>query len=127
MRRSTAAVVQDGYPLGKLILLGIPSYTLFYGYGKCPGLLSNNVIFLYNNARPHRRQQARNLLQTFGWETLDHPHTVQILSPFLALKEHLSERCFTVDECMETCYYHMADATGIYVLCVQDGQIYSTL
>ena len=48
---------------------------------KCPSLLSNVVILLCGSAHPHKTQQSQNLLQNFGWETLHHPHTIQIWHP----------------------------------------------
>ena len=119
MRRSTAAAVQHGLPLGNLVLLDSP--------WKCLCLLSDGVVLLPDIARPRTAQQARNLLQTSGWETLDHlpygpdfvPRNVRL---FPAMQERLSEHGFTGDDNIKAWYYHMADTTGTCVICVQDGQ-----
>jgi hypothetical protein len=119
MRRSTAAAVQRGLSFGKLILLG--------STWKCLCLLSDGVVLLSDIARPHTAQQARNLLQTSGWETLDHLLYSPDFAPrnfclFPAMQECLSEHGFTGDEDIKARYYHMADTTGTCVLCVQNGQ-----
>jgi hypothetical protein len=119
MRRSTATAVQHVLPIGSLILLGSPWKYL------C--LLSDGVVLLPDIARPHTALQARNLLQTSGWETLDHlpfsPDFVPVnFRLFPAMQERLSEHSFTGDKDIKPWYYHMADTTGAYVLCVQDGQ-----
>jgi len=118
MRRSTAATVQNGLPIGHLILLG--------SLWKCL-CLSDGVVLLPDIAHPHRTQQAWNLLQTSSWETLDHPPYSPYFAPrnfrlFPAMQERLSEHDFTGDEDVQAWYYHMTDTTGTYVLCVQDEQ-----
>ena len=113
MRRRKAAAVQHGLPLGNLILLGSP--------WKCICLLLPDI------ARPHTAEQARNLFQSSGWETLDHLPYSPDFAPrnfllFPALQERLSEHGFTGDEDIKAWYYRMADTTGTCVLFVQDGQ-----
>jgi hypothetical protein len=88
------------------------------------------VVLLSDNARPHRAQHARNLLQKSDWKTLNHlqyspdfaPRNVHLLP---ALKQRLLNHGFTGDEDIKAWYYHMADTNGtyVYVQCVQDGQI----
>jgi hypothetical protein len=48
-RKRTAAAVQYGYPLGKLVLLGSPRNSLLF-VGIESGLLSDSVILLHDNA-----------------------------------------------------------------------------
>jgi histone-lysine N-methyltransferase SETMAR len=38
-----------------------------------PGMLSNGIIILHDNAHPHTANSVRNTLQRFGWEVLQHP------------------------------------------------------
>lgn len=45
---------------------------------KRPGMLSNGIIFLHDNARPHTSHLVRGTLQGFGWETLNILPTAQI-------------------------------------------------
>ena len=47
---------------------------------KRPGILSDGNIVLHDNARPHTVNVVRGKLQTFGWETLQHPP----YSPYLS-------------------------------------------
>ena len=55
---------------------------------KCPGMLSNGIILLHDNARSHIANLMRDKIQKFGWETLQHPRTIQVFphvtSTFLA-------------------------------------------
>jgi len=100
MRRSTAAAVQHGLPLGNLILLVTP--------WKCLCLL------LLDIGRPHTTEQAWNLLQSSGWETLGHLPYSPDFAPrnfrlFPAMQERLSEHGFTGDEDIKACYYRVAD------------------
>lgn len=46
---------------------------------------------------------------------------------FPTLKEHLSWHCFTCGWRCQTCYHHVADTTGTYILCILDGQTCLTL
>jgi len=47
------------------------------GRRKCPGLHSDGVILLHDNAQLHTAQQTQSLLQIFIWETLNHlPYSV---------------------------------------------------
>jgi hypothetical protein len=119
MRRSTAVAVQHGLPLGSPILHG--------SLWKCLCLLSDGVVLLPDIAQLHTALQARNLLQTSGWETLDHlPYSPNFASVnfrlFPVMQERLSEHSFTGNKDIKPWYYHMADTNGAYVLCVQDGQ-----
>ena len=48
---------------------------------KRPGMLSDGIILLRDNARPHTANLVRDNLQRFGWETLQHPPYSPDLSP----------------------------------------------
>ena len=48
---------------------------------KRPGMLSDGIILLHDNARPHTAYLVRDRLQRFGWETLQHPPYSPDLSP----------------------------------------------
>ncbi|GBN42142.1 hypothetical protein AVEN_247289-1 [Araneus ventricosus] len=37
------------------------------------GMLTEEILLLHDNARPHTAAQTRALLDSFGWEVLDHP------------------------------------------------------
>ena len=47
---------------------------------KRPGMLSDGIILLHDNTRPHTTN-LMNKLQRFGWETLQHPPYSPDLSP----------------------------------------------
>ena len=47
---------------------------------KRPVMLSDGIILLRDNARPHTANLVRDKLQRFGWETLQHP----LYSPYLS-------------------------------------------
>ena len=40
---------------------------------KCPGMLSDGIILLHENARPHAANLVKHKLQRLGSETLQHP------------------------------------------------------
>jgi hypothetical protein len=72
-------------------------------------------------------EQARNLLQSFGWETLDQlPYSpdfaLRNVRLFPVMQQRLSEHGFTGDEDIKAWYYRNADTTETNVLFVQDGQ-----
>ena len=48
---------------------------------KYPGMLSDGIILLHDNERPHTANLMRDNLQGFGWETLQHPPYSPDLSP----------------------------------------------
>ena len=48
---------------------------------KCLGMLSDVIILLHDNARPHTANLVRDKLQRFGWETFQHPPYIPDLSP----------------------------------------------
>jgi len=63
------------------------------------GMLSQGVVMIHDNARPHTLQ---NLITTFGWEQFDHPPYSPDLVPsdfylFLHLKSFLAGRQFHND------------------------------
>ncbi|GBL88937.1 hypothetical protein AVEN_159026-1 [Araneus ventricosus] len=39
------------------------------------GMLTERILLLHDNARPHTAAQTRALLDSFGWEVLDPPPT----------------------------------------------------
>ena len=45
---------------------------------KHPGMLSDRIILLHDNARSHIANLMRDKIQKFGWETLQHPRTIQV-------------------------------------------------
>ena len=48
---------------------------------KRPGMLSDGIILLHDNAHPHTANLVRDKLQRFGWETLQHPPYNPDVSP----------------------------------------------
>ncbi|GBM61069.1 Mariner Mos1 transposase [Araneus ventricosus] len=70
---------------------------------KRPGTLSNGVILLHDNARPHTANAVKTTLQQFRWETLEHPPYSPDLSPcdfhiFGPLKQAIRGHRFTTDD-----------------------------
>ena len=70
---------------------------------KRPGMLSDVIILLHDNARPHTANIFRAILQIFGWEMLQHPPYSPDLSPcdshiFGELKKDIHGRRFHSDE-----------------------------
>ena len=70
---------------------------------KRPGMLSDGIILLQDNARPRTANLVRDKLQRFGWETLQHPPYSLDLSPcdfqvFGDLKKDIRGRRFHSDE-----------------------------
>ena len=69
---------------------------------KCPGMLTDGIV-LHDNACPHTANLARDKLQRFGWETLQHPPYIPDFSPcdfhiFGDLKKDSRGRRFHSDE-----------------------------
>lgn len=67
------------------------------------GLLSNGVILVHDNARPHAAGLTQQLLQQFKWETFNHPPYSPDLAPsdfhlFTKLKDFLAGKKFDSDE-----------------------------
>ncbi|GBN45810.1 hypothetical protein AVEN_183342-1, partial [Araneus ventricosus] len=58
---------------------------------KCPGMLSDDVISLYDNA--HTARETQELLQKFKWEVGSHPplYTVQIWHPIWVQNTYLKQ------------------------------------
>ncbi|GBM45444.1 Mariner Mos1 transposase [Araneus ventricosus] len=66
------------------------------------GMLSQGIVLLHDNARPHSAGVTQNLIQQFGWEQFDHPPFSPDLAPsdyhlFLNLKRDFGERRFDRD------------------------------
>ena len=61
-----------GDVLRKPVLLGSPELHTSCGNPKYSDLLIDVVILLHDNVQPHMAQKTQNLLQTFGWEKLNH-------------------------------------------------------
>ena len=75
---------------------------------KRPGMLSDGIILLHDNALPHNANPVRNKLQRFGWETLQHPPYSPDLSPCDFhisgdLKKEVRGRLFHSDEEVQKC------------------------
>ena len=74
---------------------------------KRPGMLSDGIIILHDNARPQTVNLVRDKLRRFGWETLQHPPYNPDLSPcdfhiLGDLKEDIRGRSFhSVEEVQE--------------------------
>ena len=70
---------------------------------KRPGLLTQGVILLHDNARPHLARTTVATMAKFRWEILKHPPYSPDMSPcdfhvFGPLKKHLKGRRFASDE-----------------------------
>ncbi|PNF29904.1 hypothetical protein B7P43_G07269, partial [Cryptotermes secundus] len=70
---------------------------------KRPGMLSNGIVLLHDNARSHTANSVRNTLQRSGWEVLQHPPYSPDLSPcdfhiFEDLKRGIRGHRFASDE-----------------------------
>ena len=70
-------------------------------------MLTKGIVLLHDNARPHTAGQTRDLLDSFGWEVLDHPSYSPDLAPsnyhlFLHLKQHLSGNHYNDDDDVKT-------------------------
>lgn len=70
---------------------------------KRPGLLTEGVILLHDNARPHVSRVTSSELAKFKWEQLEHPPYSPDLSPcdfhlFGPLKKHLKGKRFNSDD-----------------------------
>ena len=73
---------------------------------KRPGMLSDGILVLHGNARPHTASLVRDKLHRFGWETLQHPPNSPDLYPcdfqiFGDLKKDIRGRRFHSDEEMK--------------------------
>ncbi|GBM38237.1 Mariner Mos1 transposase [Araneus ventricosus] len=69
---------------------------------KRPGVLSNGVLLLYDNARPHTVSVTRDLKQRFRWNFLGHPpHSPDLASSdfhlFWSLNKYLAGHHFRTD------------------------------
>uniref|UniRef100_A0A8D8R8P0 Histone-lysine N-methyltransferase SETMAR n=1 Tax=Cacopsylla melanoneura TaxID=428564 RepID=A0A8D8R8P0_9HEMI len=67
------------------------------------GMLTNGVCLLHDNARPHTANATKQLLDSFGWDVLNHPAHSPDLAPsdyhlFTALKLHMGGKRFSTDE-----------------------------
>ncbi|GFX38598.1 mariner Mos1 transposase [Trichonephila clavipes] len=68
-----------------------------------PGMLSNGVILLHDNARPHTANAVKTTLQQLRWEILEHPSYSPNISPcdfhaFGPLKRAIRGHRFTTDD-----------------------------
>jgi [histone H3]-lysine36 N-dimethyltransferase SETMAR len=71
------------------------------------GMLSQGLVLLHDNARPHTAGVTQNLIQQFGWEQFDYPPYSPDLAPsdyhlFLHLKRDFGGRHFDSDEDAKT-------------------------
>lgn len=81
-------------------ILQEPQYAI---KSKCPGMLSDGIILLHDNARPHTANLTKATLQRFGWKTFQHPLYSPDLSPcdfhiFGNLKKDVCGRWFHSDK-----------------------------
>ncbi|UYV60410.1 hypothetical protein LAZ67_1001064 [Cordylochernes scorpioides] len=70
---------------------------------KRPGPLSQKVLLVHDNARPHAARTTQTLLENFKWEIFTHPPYSTELAPsdfylFPALKLHLGGKHFANDD-----------------------------
>lgn len=70
---------------------------------KRPGLLTDQVLLMHDNARPHSAATTQTLLQKFKWDIFPHPPYSPDLAPsdfylFPKLKSHLGGQKFETDE-----------------------------
>ena len=70
---------------------------------KWPGLLTEGVILLHDNARPHVSRVTQSVLAKFKWEQFEHPPYSPDMSPcdfhlFGPLKKHLKGKRFHSDD-----------------------------
>ncbi|UYV82269.1 hypothetical protein LAZ67_21001515 [Cordylochernes scorpioides] len=70
---------------------------------KRPGLLSQKVLLVHDNARPHAARTTQTLLENFKWEIFTHPpYSPDLASSdfhlFPALKLHLGGKHFANDD-----------------------------
>lgn len=67
------------------------------------GMLTRGVCLLHDNARPHTALATKALLDSFGWDVLNHPPYSPDLAPsdyhlFTSLKAHMGGIKFSTDE-----------------------------
>ncbi|GBM99692.1 hypothetical protein AVEN_212350-1 [Araneus ventricosus] len=86
---------------------------------KCPGMLSNSIILLYDNARPYKNSRIAAKVQVGSLETT--PSYNPDLEPsdyflFLKLKEHLSRTRISSDIDVKTAvdYWLSGQGRGFY-------------
>ena len=87
---------------------------------KRPGLLTEGVILLHDNARPHVSTVTRSVLDKFKWEQLEHPPYSPDMSPcdfhlFSPLKKFLKGKRFNSDDELKDTVedWLLSQATGI--------------
>ncbi|GBL96459.1 Histone-lysine N-methyltransferase SETMAR [Araneus ventricosus] len=85
------------------------------------GMLTEGILLLHDNARPHTAAQTRALLDSFGWEVLDPPPYSPDLATsdfhlFRHLKHHLGGNHYNDDEDVETAVtsWLLEQATSFY-------------
>ncbi|KAJ4428302.1 hypothetical protein ANN_24320 [Periplaneta americana] len=71
------------------------------------GMLTDGVVLLHDNARPHTARNTQNLISKFGWEQIDHPPYSPDMAPsdfhfFLHLKKFLGGQRFDGDDEVKT-------------------------
>lgn len=67
------------------------------------GMLSEGIVLLHDNARPHTARDTQRLIEQFGWEQFNHPPYSPDLAPsdfhlFLHMKRELGGRRFACDD-----------------------------
>ncbi|GBN45965.1 Histone-lysine N-methyltransferase SETMAR [Araneus ventricosus] len=84
-------------------------------------MLTDGILLLHDNARPHTAAQTRALLASFGWEVLDHhPYSPDLATSdfhlFCHLKHHLGGNHYNDDERVKTAVtsWLLEQATSFY-------------
>ncbi|GBN64886.1 hypothetical protein AVEN_7506-1 [Araneus ventricosus] len=72
-------------------------------------MLSQGILLLHDNARPHSAGVTQNLIQQFGWEQFDHRPYSPDRAPsdchlFLNLKRDFGGRSFDSDDDSKTVF-----------------------
>jgi histone-lysine N-methyltransferase SETMAR len=70
-------------------------------------MLTKEIVLLHDNAWPHTAGLTCNLLDSSGWEVLDHPQYSRGIAPsdyhtFLHLQQHLSGKRYDDDDDVKT-------------------------
>lgn len=71
------------------------------------GMLSNGIVLLHDNARPHTANDTQTLVRQFRWEQFDHPPYSPDLAPsdyhlFQHMKRELAGKRFETDDEVKT-------------------------
>lgn len=91
---------------------------------KHPGLLTQSVILLHNNACPHKTNFMKDKLALFWWEILTHPPYSPDLLPcnfhiFSEMKNHLKGKKFPLDASVQEAVHEWVSSQSIHHLVPQ--------